>query len=389
MWIERRAEATLRRFAATRPIVLVTGPRQVGKTSLLRRCFPSASYESLDLPSAADAAASDGVAFLRRLGEPLILDEVQYAPAVLRCIKRVVDDDRERCGRFLITGSQRLAVMQGVTESLAGRVGLVDLEGLSYSELAPGRDVEPAEAMLRGGYPELWARPELDAAEFYRDYVATYLERDVRNLLRVASLRDFERCVRACALRSGHILNRADLARDIGVSATTANEWLGVLAAASVLQLVEPWYSNLGKALTKSPKLYFADTGLLSFLIGMGRADASHPLVGSVWETFVFGEVRRHVALMGTPSRIAFYRDRSREVDFVYERDGSVHLIEAKWTERPTSGDATALMRLAESVGTSRVAGCWIVCRTPYPFNVNDTVRAIGIADLAEALAAP
>ena len=296
MWIERSLEPLLRQRAAQRPVVVLTGPRQTGKTSLVRRLFADHAFVSLDLPSEAEQAEHDPSAFLRRYPPPVVVDEVQYAPGLFRHLKSVVDADRSACGRFILTGSQNFALMKSVSDSLAGRVDILALEPLSWAEVSHATPSSTIERYLvRGGFPELYEKPELDATTFHRSYLATYLERDLRLLLQVASLRDFERFVRACALRSAQLLNRADLARDVGISGSTAGGWLSALQASGIAVLLEPWFSNRTRSLVKSPKLYFADTGLTAFLCGL-RSEGDlpgSPFAGPLWETLVFAELRR------------------------------------------------------------------------------------------------
>jgi predicted AAA+ superfamily ATPase len=215
-------------------VVVITGARQTGKTSLVRHLFRDFAIVSLDLPSEAEQAEKQPKAFLARHGRPLIVDEVQHAPGLFRHLKGVVDAERSRNGQFILTGSQKLTLMREVSDSLAGRVAVVELEGLTFSEIrATGADVDPLSVAARGTLPELWEKPDLDATEFHRSYVATYLERDLRSMLNVSSLRDFERFLRACAMRSAQVLNKADLARDVGISPSTAGEWLSVLEASN------------------------------------------------------------------------------------------------------------------------------------------------------------
>lgn len=330
------------------PVVVVTGARQVGKTSLLRRAFPEHAYVSLEVPSVAELAEHDSAAFFARYPAPLLIDEVQYAPGVLRALKTVVDGDRHAMGRYILTGSQKFELMRGVSESLAGRCAVLELEGLGAAELASG-GIETAAAlddlMTRGGMPELWRQRELPVGLFFSSYLATYLERDVRQLVNVGSLRDFERFMRACAARSGQLLNRSDLARDVGVSHTTAGEWLSVLVASNQLRLLEPWFDNVGERLVKSPKLYLCDTGLLCFLLGIAPGElVQSPYRGAVFETWVFAELRKLLARDDTSRRLFFYRDQGqREVDFIVEGGGRFTLIEAKLTERPSARDARHL----------------------------------------------
>ena len=207
------------------PALVVTGGRQTGKTTLLRHLFPDASFAALDLPSAAAQAEERSEEFLRSYPAPVILDEVQYAPALFRYLKVAIDEKRSVRGRFLMTGSQKFALMHALSESLAGRCAVLELDTLASVEIAaafPGERLLPEDVVWRGGFPELWRDREIEPRLFYSSYTATYLERDVRLALRVGNLRDFERFLRACALRSGQLLNLAELARDVSIAATTA-----------------------------------------------------------------------------------------------------------------------------------------------------------------------
>ncbi len=203
---------------------MLTGARQTGKTSTFRRLFPQHEFVSLDLPTEAEQAEKEPQSFLRQHPAPVIIDEVQYAPGLFRYLKVVVDASRNRHGQFLLTGSQKFTLMKSVSESLAGRVDIVELETLSLAEIqAALPQTTPENAIVQGGFPELHADPDIDHVTCYNSYLATYLERDVRSLANVGSLRDFERFLRACALRSANLLNKADLARDVGISPSTAN----------------------------------------------------------------------------------------------------------------------------------------------------------------------
>ena len=255
MWIHRDVEPLLLQRAATRPVVVLTGARQTGKTSLMRRLFPDHAFITLDLPSEAEQAEHDPGSFLARHPPPLIVDEVQYAPGLFRHLKAAVDRHRGRAGAFLLTGSQPLGLMKSVSDSLAGRASVVELEPLSYSEArAAHPDLAVEEFLVRGGFPELYENRAIDSEDFLRSYVATYLERDLRQFLQVSSLRDYERFLRAAALRTAQLLNRADLARDVGISGSTAGAWLSALEASHQLVLLEPWFSNRTKALVKRPE---------------------------------------------------------------------------------------------------------------------------------------
>jgi hypothetical protein len=276
-----------------------------------------------------------------------------------------------------------------VSDSLAGRVDVFELETLSWSEIHRAVPATSAEsALVRGGFPELHANPEIDAAAFYASYVATYLERDVRALTNVGSLRDFERFLRACALRSGNLLNKADLARDVGIAPSTANQWLSVLEASGQVVLLEPWFSNRTKSLVKSPKLYVADSGVLCALLNIRTADELRrsPSAGAVWETFVFAQLRHRERMAGRTNNLFFWGDRRREVDFVVEAAGRVELLEAKWTELPSRSDAANLAFLRDTIGPDLVAAAAIICRPPNGYPLLPGIGVKTIDELTKSL---
>jgi len=385
MWIKRAVESRLERSARTRPVIVLTGARQTGKTSTLLRLFPTHSFVSLDLPTEAEQAEKEPRSFLQRHPAPVIIDEVQYAPGLFRHLKAEVDAHRTRNGQFLLTGSQKFTLMKNVSDSLAGRADIIELETLSFAEIhaaLPQIGVETA--ILRGGFPELYANTDIDLIPFYNSYLATYLERDVRALTNVGNLRDFERFVRACALRSANLLNKADLARDIGISPSTANHWLSMLEASGQIVLLEPWFSNRTKSIVKSPKLYFADTGLLCALLNIRTEEAlrQSPALGAIWETFVFAQLRDRERRAGRERGLFFWRDRTREVDFVIDSGGRLELFEAKWTELPDAGDTVNLDFVRNVVGKSRVTGGTVVARPPNAFPFSNGFRAVPVTEL-------
>jgi hypothetical protein len=386
MWIERSLSSYLLGLAQTFPAVLLTGARQTGKTALLTYLFPQAAFVSLDLPSAAQYAEEAPEEFLHQYPQPLILDEIQYAASIFRYLKRAIDERRHEMGRFLMTGSQKFSLMQSVTESLSGRCAVVELDTLSSTEVrhAPvASPIELAYFLWRGGFPELYRNPRLRTSDFYGSYIATYLERDVRLLLRVGSLRDFERFLRACALRSGQLLNLTDLARDIGIAGTTARDWLSVLTTSNQVVLLEPYFGNVAKRLIKTPKLYLRDTGLLCFLLGLDSPEAMErsPFIGAVWETFVLNQLVRAKAAKGSSAGIFFWRDaHGVEVDFAIEHQGFVRLLEAKWMETVSdTRTASSLFKVAHLLGKRAANEHWIVCRTPYPHHLpgHDEIKLV------------
>ncbi len=323
------------------PAVVLTGARQTGKTSLLRYLFPTYTYVSLDLPSDAQLAEEDPDHFFQRYPPPIIIDEVQYAPKLFRHLKILIDKDRKRNGRFLLTGSQKFNLMKEVSDSLAGRCALVELETLSTNELGQDhfRYIEErglASFLARGTFPQLWDDKGMPRDDFLRSYIATYIERDVRQILNIGSLRDFDRFMRVCAVRTGQLVNKSEIAKEVGVSSKTVNDWLSVLQACNQILLLEPYFRNMGKRVVKSPKLYFADSGIATFLLGLNESNLlSSPHLGHIWETFVYSELRKYVALTHPEASIWFYRDQQKEADFLISYGSKLFLADAKWSEFP------------------------------------------------------
>jgi len=369
------------------PAVLITGVRQAGKTSLLRHLYPAISYLSLDLPANAEAANTAPERLLEQYPEPVIIDEIQYAPSLLRHLKYRIDR-KKTPGQYFLTGSQVFELMQGVSESLAGRCAILNLHTLSLTELLDsGQAMEETAYLFRGGYPELYLGTE--AALWFPAYVATYLERDVRNILRVVDLQDFNRFIRACALRSSQVLNYSDLARDTGIAPNTARKWLGLLQTSAVIVLIEPYYGNRTKRLIKAPKLVFMDTGLAAFLSGF-RSEAdlfASSLAGAFWESHVFGQIIRYVASQGSFMPIHYWRTANgQEVDLVIEQaGGAVMAIECKWKEHPDIADAAGLRALAEAE-EGRVKKKYIVCRTKATYKLSDGTWVVSLGELLKQL---
>jgi uncharacterized protein len=381
MWIERQLAPDLVRLARTFPAVVLVGPRQVGKTSLLERTFPHYRYVSLDLASNAESAETRPDDFLAANAPPVIIDEVQYAPALFRHLKVAIDRQRRR-GLFLLTGSQNFMLMQAVSDSLAGRAAVVPLLGLSAAEWVAARleGVGWPEFLWRGSFPALWAEPGVSRDRWYQGYLATYLERDVRNLLRVESLRDFERFLRACAARLASTLNMSDLARDVGIAPSTARQWIGVLHASNQVVLLEPYHRSLGKRLAESPKLYFTDTGLAAFLLGLQSADTAWEgrLAGTLWENHVIGQWLRWRDWQQPSAALWYWRDQAgREVDLVVELGGRLHPIECKLTQKPNARDAASLRTFQSFYGDDEVGPGFIACPITAPFEVEPRVTAV------------
>jgi len=384
--IDRLSAKPLRAALSQFPVVVLTGARQAGKTTLARWLLPEAAYVSLDNPATGADARLAPDDFLASLSESAILDEIQYEPAIFRHVKLAVDRDR-RPGRFLLTGSRSFELMAGATESLAGRAAVFTLPPLSVAEVLASASRADTEAFLwRSGFPELWHRPDLDRDIWLGSYVATYLERDVRQVVNVGDVRDFDRLLRALALRAGQLLSYADVARDVGVAPNTIRRWLSVLEASQQIFLLEPYHRQRSKRLIKAPKLYFADTGLLCFLLGFRSAGdlASHALWGAVWENFVVSEVRKRLQATGRPPAIWFWRTaQGDEVDLLVETAPETFAaIECKTTELVDGRATKGLAKLAVEYGPQALCAARIACRT-------ERVYAVEVAGVSGARAVP
>ena len=346
--IPRHLAVTVERAAARYPVVSVNGPRQSGKTTLLRSTFPRHRYVSLELPDERAFALEDPRGFLGRFSGPVILDEAQRAPDLFSYIQTIVDEDPAP-GRFLLSGSRNFLLMERISQSLAGRVRLTCLLPFSLAELtrrdAPAiddllargaRDPAPAGAWMdhavRGFYPRIHDRG-LDSGDWLPQYFQTYVERDVRDLTQVGDLEAFGRFVRLCAGRAGGLLNLSSLGNDCGVSHDTARRWLSVLEASFVTFRLQPYHRRFNKRLTKRPKLYFVDTGLLCWLLRIRDADqlASHAARGAVFENLVIAEALKAGCNAGQPPDLYFWRDhRGNEIDLIVETPDGPHPVEIK-----------------------------------------------------------
>jgi predicted AAA+ superfamily ATPase len=399
MEFPRLVASKLKELARFFPAVVVSGARQSGKTFLVQKTFPRHHYVSLDLPSVAEQAERNPSDFLRNHPPPAVIDEVQYAPGLFRHLKIEIDAARHAMGRFILTGSQQFVLMKGVSDSLAGRCGVVYLENLSRDEIGAIRAIGETRAallalMVRGQFPELWRVPKLPRNEFYAAYLATYLERDVRQILNVISLRDFERFIRMLGARSGTLLNKSDVARDVGVSVKAIGDWLSVLQASGQIVLLEPWFTSFGKRIVKTPKLYFRDSGLLCFLLNLDEASlGASPYLGAIWETLVFAEMRKMNRLGSRQANFWYYRDqRAREIDFVLEQGGRLRLVECKWAEHPEASDARHLLSVREEIAHSASAWkpgpSWVIGTPAASYTLAEGLTAGALRDLPRVLTA-
>ena len=407
MYIPRTAEPFINQASNQFPVLLVTGARQVGKTTILRHLSQeNRTYVTLDDPLVLSLAKSEPALFMQRFPPPVLIDEIQYAPELLPYIKMAVDQsavDQPRApGLFWLTGSQQFHLMKGVSESLAGRVAIVNLLGLSRSEIV-GQGLasnpflptpehvqhsmqtvnrlslkELYNQIWRGAFPAIALNDALDRDLFYGSYVQTYLQRDVRDLTRIGDEMSFLRFLRAAAARTGQLLNLADLARDADIAPNTAKSWLSILQTANIIYLLEPYHSNLTKRLVKSPKLYFLDTGLVTYLTEWASPETleAGALSGAILETWIVVELLKSYWHNGRHASFYFYRDKEqREIDLLISHDGTIYPLEIKKTSSPSKRDLRhfqVLETLKVSVGPGGV-----ICLVDQPLPLTTTAQSI------------
>jgi uncharacterized protein len=361
--ITRFAESIVLELAQGFSIVAVTGPRQSGKTTLVRQAFPDKPYVSLENPDERDFAHTDPKGFLAQYSQGAILDEAQRCPDLFSYLQGLVDETQQP-GQFILTGSQQFGLLSGITQSLAGRVALVNLLPFSYAELqAAGQAPNNlSDLLFKGLYPPIYGR-SLKPDLWYNNYINTYIERDVRQLINIQALSTFQRFVKSCAARTGQLLNVSSLANDCGITTPTAKSWLSVLEASYLIHFLQPHFQNFNKRLIKAPKLYFVDTGIAARLLGIQHPDQldAHPLRGELFETWVVGELLKNRFNQGQPSNLYFWRDHiGQEVDVLIETALQLHPVEIKSGQTITAETLQGLLKWQQLAGPLAGSG-WLI----------------------------
>ena len=361
--IYRKLTATLQRLAKTFPVIAITGPRQSGKTTLAKAVFADKPYITLEDPAERAFAFEDAKGFLHRFRDGAIFDEAQRWPDLFSYLQGMVDEEPIP-GKFILTGSQQFGLLAGVSQSLAGRVGMTALLPLSISELpAASKSSQSLDTLIiKGSYPALHVR-DISPADWFASYIATYIERDIRQVLRVHDLSVFQRFVRLCAGRNGQLLNLNALAGETGVSQKTARSWLSVLESSYIVHLLPPYFRNFGKRLIKTPKLYFLDQGLACWLLGIRSHEhiALHPMRGAIFESFIISEFLKSRYNRGLPPDLYFWRDNNGlEADIVFERGTKLQPVEIK-SGQTITGDYIRAGQRAARFAAEEALQPWLI----------------------------
>jgi predicted AAA+ superfamily ATPase len=362
--IKRDLENQVIKAASQFPVVTITGPRQSGKSTLCKKLFPEYGYVNLEAPDIRRFAVQDPRGFLHQFKEGAILDEIQRCPELPSYLQVMVDEDRIK-GKWILTGSQNLTLLESISQSLAGRTAVLHLLPLSYNEVQRFEqyDIGINKVMLTGGYPAILDQ-KVSPADWHSSYVATYIERDIRNISKITDLAVFQRFVELCAGRTGQLLNLSSLAVDAGVSQPTAKAWINVLETSFIVFRLPPFFGNLRKRIVKMPKLFFYDSGLVCWLLGIRSAEQliSHPLRGAIFETWAISEILKHRANKGVQTGTFFYRDsHGQEIDLVIDNGVQFTLIEAKAGQTISEDTLKSSLKYGNVVGKTKPAKTIVV----------------------------
>ena len=369
MYIKRDIESTILEFAKQFPSVVLTGPRQSGKSTLLKELFGKThNLITFDDPAVQEMFLRDPELFFSEAGEKVILDEIQYVPEILPYIKMRIDRERDKRGSLIMTGSCRFTLMKRMTESLAGRVGILELLPFGKHEMGNVPELKEktrstldnfVHACLKGSFPEVNTTPEIDPGRWYGMYMTTYLERDIRAVYDVGMLREFHRFIELLAARCSQILNMNSLASILGISINTVKQWISVLEATRMIYILEPYYRNLGKRITKSPKVYFLDSGLVCYLTGLKGKDhlLKGPMAGALFENYCIQETVKTYFNRGVRPRLYYVRTHNKlEIDLLVESGMVLYPVEIKSSKTPNARMASPIQRFKELFGKLQIA---------------------------------
>ncbi len=357
-YIQRKIESTVLRLLATYKSVTITGPRQCGKTTMLRHLFPDGTYLNIENPNVLAQLTEDPIGTLRNAPKPLILDEIQQLPTLINTLQYLMDE-KDDVGQYILTGSFEAKVREGVSKSLVGRTALINMLPLSLSELkSAGIELDANHQMLKGFLPNVYRLEEEETSEYYSNYMALYVQKDVESILRLNNKRSFLQMIQLLAGRVGSLLNYSSLSSDTGVSSTTIKEWISILEACHIIFLLPPWSRSISSQISKSPKIYFFDTGLLCNILGIETLNhlVRDPLRGSIFENMVIMEAYKSMYNAYSSPRISYYRDsKGLEVDLILERQRIPFLYEIKSAETINKEFASSMVKLERKLGNAEL----------------------------------
>ena len=391
-YIPRFIEKALKNSLKYFPALALSGPRQSGKSTLVKHIFSKThTFISFDDPVTREMAISDPRLFLETCGEKIILDEIQYVPELLAYIKILIDNRRQKMGRFVITGSQQFNLIKNIGDTLAGRIALFDLLPFSIEEKGEGsflsKILSSAEgcfihSCLRGSFPEVTIQANIDARTWYGSYLQTYLERDIRTIYDVGILREFQQFLRLLAARTAQILNLSSLASDLGVSVNTIKKWLSILEASRIVYLLAPYYRNLGKRISKSPKIYFLDLGLTCYLTGISNKESllGGPLSGALFENFIIQETLKYFFNRGISPNLFYLRTHNNlEIDLIIENNLELYPFEIKLTKTPNIRMADSIERCKKIFSKLKINTGRIISLAQNDINLTKNVSVMGL----------
>lgn len=399
MYVNRRIESILTKSLESFPVVAVTGPRQTGKSTLIRTHFEREyKYITFDDPLIRERALDDPKFFIDNLPGKVILDEIQHVPQLLSYIKIKVDENRNKKGRYILTGSQQFTMMKEVSETLAGRIALLTLLPFSFPEISEGnppvKEFNSTEAFFRfatlnGLYPEPGLNEKMEVKLWYGSYLQTYLERDIRSIYNLGNLRDFTRFLRLLASNCSQVMNLSAYSRNLGVSSNTIRNWLSILEASQIIYILNPYYKNLGKRITKSPKIYWTDLGLVCYLSGINSEDQLFhgPMAGPLFENLIIQETIKHFYNQGVRPNLYYLRtSNGLEVDLIIEQNNLLHPYEIKLSKSPRISMTKNLKAFGELFSSLNPSNGKLISLSGDSFPVSQAVDGISFFDYVNSL---
>ena len=398
-YIKREIENKLISLSKTFPAIALTGPRQSGKSTLLKHIFSKThKYITFDDPTVRERAIKDPKLFIGSIEDKAIIDEIQYVPEILSYLKISIDENRNKKGRFLLTGSQQFIMIKNLGDSLAGRIALMELLPFNIMEknkISNLKNVKTAlgsfiHSCLVGSFPEVAVNKKIDVSSWYSSYISTYLERDIKAIYDVGSLRDFHRFIELLASRSAQVLNLSSFANDIGVSVNTIKSWISILEASRIIFLLPPYYENLGKRITKSPKIYFLDCGLVCYLVGIHDKDhlLKGPMAGALFETFCVQETVKIFLNQGKRPEIYYIRTHNDlEIDLIIKgKNNNLYPFEIKFTKTPKTSMTLPIQRFKTTFSKLKIADGNVISLSEERFPLIKGVSTIGLNEYLSSM---